>query len=217
MNKTSTNASEANLVTLLGADDESTRLKAALAAGSNADPGLVDTLVARCAIEPDFYVRDMLTWALTRFSPDVTVPRLLVELLSERVQARSQALHTLSKIRDARAWPAITRSLLRDSDDNVAQSAWRAAVVLVPDDQKGGLAVELAAQLGRGDRGTQLSLSRALSSLGEAVIEPVLQRARASDDLGVRAHADATERLLRDPNAGFQHAINQVKRILAPN
>jgi len=217
MNKTSTNASEANLVTALGADDESTRLKAALAAGSNADPGLVDTLVARCAIEPDFYVRDMLTWALTRFSPDVTVPRLLVELLSERVQARSQALHTLSKIRDARAWPAITRSLLRDSDDNVAQSAWRAAVVLVPDDQKGGLAVELAAQLGRGDRGTQLSLSRALSSLGEAVIEPVLQRAMASDDLGVRAHADATERLLRDPNAGFQHAINQVKRILAPN
>ena len=217
MNKTSTNASEANLVTLLGADDESTRLRAALAAGSNADPGLVDTLVARCAIEPDFYVRDMLTWALTRFSPDVTVPRLLVELLSERVQARSQALHTLSKIRDARAWPAITRSLLCDSDDNVAQSAWRAAVVLVPDDQKSGLAVELAAQLGRGDRGTQLSLSRALSSLGEAVIEPVLQRARASDDLGVRAHADATERLLRDPNAGFQHAINQVKRILAPN
>ena len=217
MNKTSTNASEANLVTLLGADDESTRLRAALAAGSSADPGLVDTLVARCAIEPDFYVRDMLTWALTRFSPDVTVPRLLVELLSERVQARSQALHTLSKIRDARAWPAITRSLLRDSDDNVAQSAWRAAVVLVPDDQKSGLAVELAAQLGRGDRGTQLSLSRALSSLGEAVIEPVLQRARASDDLGVRAHADATERLLRDPNAGFQHAINQVKRILAPN
>jgi len=173
MNKTSTNASEANLVTALGADDESTRLKAALAAGSNADPGLVDTLVARCAIEPDF--------------------------------------------RDARAWPAITRSLLCDSDDNVAQSAWRAAVVLVPDDQKSGLAVELAAQLGRGDRGTQLSLSRALISLGEAVIEPVLQRARASDDLGVRAHADATERLLRDPNAGFQHAINQVKRILAPN
>jgi hypothetical protein len=106
--------------------------------------------------------------------------------------------------------------LLRDSDDNVAQSAWRAAVVLVPDDEKASLAEELAAQLGRGDRGTQLSLSSALVSLGEVAIEPVLQRARASDDPGVCAHADATERLLRDPNAGFQHAINQVKRILAP-
>jgi hypothetical protein len=28
------------------------------------------------------------------------------------------------------AWPAITRSLLRDSDDEVARSAWRAAVAL---------------------------------------------------------------------------------------
>jgi HEAT repeat protein len=217
MNRASTNAAEANLVTALAADDPSTRLKAALAAGSNADQGLLDTLVGRCAIEPDFFVREMLTWALTRFSPDITVPRLVAELLSERVQARSQALHTLSKIRDARAWPAITRSLLRDADDDVAQSAWRAAVVLVPEDQKSGLAEELAGQFGRGGRGTQLSLSRALISLGEVVIEPVLKRAMASDDSGVRAHADATERLLRDPNAGFQHASNQVKRILAPS
>jgi HEAT repeat protein len=217
MNNVGTNTLEANLVTALAAADESTRLRAALAAGSNAEPGLIDTLVARCAIEPNFYVRDMLTWALTRFPPEVIVPRLLVELSSERVQARSQALHTLSKIKDASAWPAITRSLLRDSDDNVAQSAWRAAVVLVPDNEKASLAEELATQLGRGDRGTQLSLSSALVSLGEVVVEPVLQKARASEDPGVRAHADSTERLLRDPNASFQHAINQVKRILAPN
>lgn len=212
MTKASTNP----LVTALAADDESTRLKAALAAGSNADPGLLDVLVARCAIEPDFFVRDMLTWALTRFPREATVPRLLAELRSERAQARSQALHTLSKIGDTNAWPAITRSLLRDSDDNVAQSAWRAAVVLVPEDQKTDLAEELAAQLGRGDRGTQLSLSSALISLGELLVEPLLRRALASDDPGVRAHADATERLLRDPNAGFQYAIDQVKRILAP-
>jgi hypothetical protein len=96
------------------------------------------------------------------------------------------------------------------------QSAWRAAVVLVPNDEKTSLAEELAAQLGRGDRGTQLSLSSALVSLGEVVVEPVLQSATASNDPGVRARADATERLLRDPNAGFQHAINHVKRILAP-
>jgi HEAT repeat protein len=212
MTKASTNP----LVTALAADDESTRLKAALAAGSNADPGLLDVLVARCAIEPDFFVRDMLTWALTRFPREATVPRLLAELRSERAQARSQALHTLSKIGDTSAWPAITRSLLRDSDDNIAQSAWRAAVVLVPEDQKTDLAEELAAQLGRGDRGTQLSLSSALISLGELLVEPLLRRALASDDPGVRAHADATERLLRDPNAGFKYAINQVKRILAP-
>ena len=208
---------KAHLVTALAADDESTRLKAALAAGSNAELDLLDTLVASCAVEPDFFVRDMLTWALTRLPREITVPRLLTELRSQRAQARSQALHTLSKIGDASAWPAITQSLLRDSYDSVAQSAWRAAVVLVPEDQKAGLAEELARQLGRGDRGTQISLARALIALGEAVIEPVLHRAMSSDDPVVRAHAEATEKLLRDPNAGFQHALNQVKRILAPD
>lgn len=207
---------ETNLVAALAAGDESTRLRAVLAAGSNPEPGLVNTLVARCAIEPNFYVRDMLTWALTRFPPEIVVPRLLADLRSERVQARSQALHTLSKIGDASAWPAITRSLLRDPDDDVAQSAWRAAVVLVPEDHRTELAEELAAQFGRGGRATQLSLSNALVSLGAGVVEPVLERAMASDDPDVRAHAGATERLLRDPDAGFQHAVNQVKRILGP-
>jgi HEAT repeat protein len=216
MNDASRNLQAADVIAGLAAEKASTRLKAALAAGSNAEPGLVDTLVARCAIEPDFFVRETLTWALTRLPRELTLPPLLAELRSELAQARSQALHTLSKIRDGSAWPAITQSLLRDSDDSVATSAWRAAVALVPESEKGGLAEELAAQLGRGDRSTQLSLSNALLSLGELVVEPVLRRAMASDDAAVRTHAEATERLLRDPNAGFQHAVNQVKRILAP-
>lgn len=98
---------ETRLTADLAVGDGSTRLKAALAIGANPKPGLVDTLVARCAIEPDFYVRDMLTWALTRFPSKITVPKLLAELGSERAQARSQALHTLSKIKDAGTWPAI--------------------------------------------------------------------------------------------------------------
>src|SRR5579863_10238180 len=145
-----------HLIAALAAGDASTRLKAALTIGSNPEPDLVDTLIARCAIEPDFYVRDMLTWALTRLPSEITVPRLLAELSSDRAQARSQALHTLSKIKDSGAWPAITRSLLRDPDDEVARSAWRAAVVLVPAGQEKHLAEELAAQFGRGDREVQL-------------------------------------------------------------
>jgi HEAT repeat protein len=202
-----------HLIAALATGDKLTRLKAALAIGSNPEPDLVDTLVARCAIELDFYVRDMLTWALTRLPSEITVPRLVVELGSERAQARSQALHTLSKIKDSSAWPAITRSLLRDPDDEVARSAWRAAVVLVPKGQEKSLAEELAAQLGRGDRQVQLSLSRALVALGEEVVGPALRRAMASGDRGVHAHASATERLLRDPNAGSENAVNEAKRI----
>jgi HEAT repeat protein len=204
---------ETQLIAALAAADESTRLKAALAIGSNPEPGFVDALVARCAIEPDFYVRDMLTWALTRLPSEITVPRLLSELASERAQARSQALHTLSKIKDSGAWPAITRSLLRDSDDEVARSAWRAAVALVPKGQEKNLAEELAAQLGRGDRRVQLSLSRALVALGEEAVVPVLRKAMSSDDPGIRAHASATERLLRDPDTGSKPAVEEAKRI----
>lgn len=202
-----------NLIAALTAENASTRLKAALTIGSHPEPGLVDTLIERCAIEPDFYVRDMLTWALTRFPRELTVPRLVAELHSAHAQARSQALHTLSKIKDAGTWPAISRSLLRDPDDEVARSAWRAAVVLVPDGQKQDLAQELATQLGRGNREVQLSLSRALIALGEEVIEPVLRKAMASATPGVHAHASATERLLHDPNASFELAVNDAKRL----
>ncbi len=200
------------LTSALAADHASTRLRAALAIGTNPEPGLVDILIARCAIESDFFVRDMLTWALTRLPSEITVPRLVAELRSEVAQARSQALHTLSKVKDRTVFPAITSSLLRDSDDDVARSAWRAAVTLVPEEEKGKLAAELAAQLGRGDQDLQRSLSRALIALGAEVVEPVLRSAMVNDAPGVRLHASATERLLRDPDAGAEAAINEAKR-----
>jgi HEAT repeat protein len=192
----------------------SVRLRAALAAGTMPDPRFVDKLVERCATEPEFFVRDMLTWALTRHPVSLTLPALLRELRSERAQARSQALHTLSKIGDRRAWPAITRPLLTDADDDVARSAWRAAVVLVPEDERSALAALLVTQLGRGGRETQLSLSRALVSLGEAMV-PALLTATTAPDPRVRAHALATRRLLRDPDTGFEFAIEEAKRAVA--
>ncbi|GAA0842482.1 HEAT repeat domain-containing protein [Streptosporangium amethystogenes subsp. fukuiense] len=192
----------------------SVRLRAAMAVGTAPDPRFIDKLIERCAIEPEFYVRDMLTWALTRHSASMTVPELLRELHSERAQARSQALHTLSKIGDPQAWPAITQALLSDADDEVARSAWRAAVVLVPEGEEPELAATLSRQLGRGERETRLSLSRALVALGEVIV-PTLRAAMTDPDPRVRAHAIATERLLRDPDAGFEFAIEEAKRAVA--
>ncbi|WP_155368049.1 HEAT repeat domain-containing protein [Catellatospora vulcania] len=194
--------------------DPSVRLRAALAVGTTPDARSVAKLIERCAVEPEFYVREMLTWALTRQPPPVTVPILVDELRSEYAQARSQALHTLSKIGDRRAWPAITRALLTDPDDTVAQSAWRAAVVLVPEGGQSELAAVLATQLGRGGRETQLSLSRALIALGE-VIMPIVHAASTDRDSGVRRHALATRQLWLDPDAGFQLAVEQAKRVAA--
>lgn len=84
----------------------------------------------------------------------------------------------------------------------------------MPDGDKAGLAAELATQFGRGDRTLQLSLSRALVALGP-LIEPVLEAAVTSTDPAVRTHAVATERLLRDPDTGFDQAVDEAKRIVA--
>ncbi|MEU3660313.1 HEAT repeat domain-containing protein [Streptomyces sp. NPDC032940] len=197
------------------ADDRSpVRLRAALAAGTTPGPHFVGTLVERCAVEPEFFVRDMLTWALTRHPVSLTLPRLLGEIRSARAQARSQALHTLSKIGDPRAWPAITPALLCDADDEVARSAWRTAVVLVPESEEPALAAVLVTQLGRGGRETQLSLSRALVALGEVTV-PALLAAETDPEPSVRAHVLATRRLLRDPDASFGFLIEEAKRIVA--
>jgi hypothetical protein len=70
----------------------------------------------------------VLTWALTRLPSDITVPRLPEEVRSDVAQARGQALHTLSKIKDRRAFEAITPSVLRDRDVQLSLS--RALVAL---------------------------------------------------------------------------------------
>lgn len=202
--------------TLQGLEDSrsSVRLRAALVIGSTPDPHFVDKLIERCGVEPDFFVRDMLTWALTRHPVSTTLPRLVRELRSEHAQARSQALHTLSKIGDRRAWPALTRALLSDADHEVARAAWRAAVLLVPEGEESALAVVLATQLGRGSRETQLSLSRALVALGEVIV-PSLHGETTASDPRVRVHALATQRLLRDPDTGFEFALEEAKRVVA--
>ncbi|MGP3776292.1 HEAT repeat domain-containing protein [Streptomyces sp. SDT5-1] len=195
--------------------DASVRLRAALAVGSAPRPAYVKTLVERCAVEPEFFVRDMLTWALTRHPVDLTLPAVVREVTAGKAQARSQALHTLSKLGEPAAWPVITRELLTDPDDEVARCAWRAAVVLVPDEsERAALADVLATQLGRGGRETQLSLSRALLDLGDTAV-PAVDRATRAADPDVRAHALATGRVLRDPDTRIGFAIEDAKRVVA--
>ncbi|MEU1463167.1 HEAT repeat domain-containing protein [Streptomyces sp. NPDC005727] len=214
INPTNGTPRSARAADALSAEDASVRLQAALAAGTNPDTGLLETLVERCAVEPDFFVRDMLSWALTRLPPEITLPRIRRELASGRPQARGQALHTLSKIGDRSAWAWITRGMLRDADDEVARTAWRVAVVLVAEDDKEDLAGELATQLGRGDREVRLSLSRTLVDLGD-VTAPALEKAAADPDPVVATHARATELLRRDPETGFDAAVEEAKRVVA--
>ena len=163
----------ATLKAHLDSPDKSVRLKAALAAGTYPKAEYIDDLVSQCAIEPDFFVRDTLTWALMRNEIPSVVSRLKPELNSENPQARSQALHTLTKIGEEKHYSLITQEHLFDADDKVAATAWRAASVLAPDNEKPQLVELLLTQLGRGSSDLQFDLTRFLCNLGECIVAPL--------------------------------------------
>lgn len=148
----------------------STRLRRALAMGTNPQSGDLPMRIEQLGSEPDFFVRDMLTWALTRHPQDIIYP-LLVRAL-ENPRARAQALHTLSKLGHPDTWAVITPALLHDDDVAVRTTAWRVAVASVPEAEIDALLTELIGELGRGEVETQRSLSRAdLTSFGPLVCD----------------------------------------------
>lgn len=190
------------------------RLRAAMDAGTAPQPAFIPLLLAQCRIEPDFYVRETLTWALVRHDHDDVLPLVLAELDSPIPQARSQALHTLSKVGDVRAWPAITLEHVADADDEIARTAWRAAAALAPLDARAELAHTLATQFARGDRDVRRSLSRALLELG-AEAAPAVYTASQSTNSDISAHALATQHLLENPHDSFDAAEAEAAHIIA--
>jgi HEAT repeat protein len=181
----------ATLQELLNSPNQSVRLKAALAAGTYPNPDHIEILISQCANESDFFVRDTLSWALMRHDQKSVVEQLKIELKSQNPQARSQALHTLSKIGDKDNYELITRDLLLDPDDFVASTAWRSASVLVSDNDKQALVELLISQLGRGDSDTQFGLTRFLCAIGQAIVAPLMHAAQSLDEI-VRTHAEFT-------------------------
>ena len=181
----------ADLKTHLESSDQSVRLKAALAAGTFPKPEYIDVLVEQCAHETDFFVRDTLTWALMRNDVPKVIERLKPELDSENAQAKSQALHTLSKIGDHKYYSLITPEHHFDSNDKVATTAWRSASVLVPEGEKANLIRILLTQLGRGNSDVQFDLTRFLCALGDSIVEPLTEMAN-SDNESTATHARFT-------------------------
>lgn len=181
----------ATLQAMLTSPNQSVRLNAALAAGTYPEIGFVEILISQCAHEPDFFVRDTLSWALMRQDREAVMARLIPELQSPVAQARSQAIHTLSKIGDKKNYSLITDQHLFDEEDSVASTAWRTASALVPEDEKSNLVSKLITQLGRGDSDTQFALTRFLCAIGNQIIEP-LKSAALSEDETVRTQAEFT-------------------------
>ncbi len=193
----------ATLQALLSSPDQSVRLKAALAAGTYPNPDFIEILLSQCSHEPDFFVRDTLSWALMRHDQGVVVERLKTELISPIAQARSQALHTLSKIGDKKNYSLITEQHLLDIEDSVASTAWRAASVLVPEEEKSALVAILVTQLGRGDSDTQFGLTRFLCAIGEAIVGPLTEAAKSPDE-EIRVQAEFTLMRFKEMQLEFE-------------
>ena len=200
------NSNELGLVlsNLFASSDQSVRLHAALMAGTYPKFEFIETLISQCAIEPDFFVRDTLSWALMRQERERVVELLTPQLHSSINQARSQALHTLSKIGDKANYQLITNDLLFDEDDFVASTAWRSASVLVPEEKKSELANLLISQLGRGNSDIQFALTRFLCAIGDQIIPP-LKQAALSDSEEIRTHAEFTLIRYREMKLEWAH------------
>lgn len=175
-------------------DDPSVRQRAALHLGTYADDSIAHELVDLLTCEPDFYVRETLTWAVVTRS-SVTFP-LLIEALQTGGPARVQVLHALSKIRDPAAVADIL-PLASDPDDAVAAKAWWA---LGRTGTPGAISA-LLDHLGDEDDFRRRELTRALEQAGEDAVEGVAQRLRHDPDGSVRRHAAEVLVGLGDPAA----------------
>jgi HEAT repeat protein len=200
----------ATLESMLSSPDQSVRLKGALAAGTYPQLAFVELLISQCRHEPDFFVRDTLSWALMRQDRDAVMEKLVPELTSPVAQARSQAVHTLSKIGDKKNYSLISKELLLDQEDSVASTAWRAASVLVPEGEKNALVAVLITQLGRGDSDTQFALTRFLCAIGDAILEPLKEAANSEDEV-IRVQAEFTLMRYQEMKLEFQAKVKDDK------
>jgi HEAT repeat protein len=159
--------------------DKNVRIEAALEIGKLADSRALPLLLERLGTEPDFFVRENVTWAVVRIGADAVVP--LIDLLhGTDVAARFNAAHTLSKLADARAVPALLATL-DDPDEKLVQKAVYALGAI------GDVSAlpALLERVGSGSRELRSSVNEALEVFGELAI-PYLVAAMATREASVR-------------------------------
>jgi HEAT repeat protein len=156
------------LIEQLHHPDRNVRSHAALTLGKQQDSTAMTALLETLPTEPDFFVREDITWALIRLGDQILEP-LLIMLRSEDPEARHLAAHTLGKLGDRRA----TNALIQSLEDEHPKVVMKAAFTLGQfRDQKAIPA--LIGLLGHPDREVQTSVNRALEDFAPASIQPLI-------------------------------------------
>lgn len=178
-------------------EDSSVRQRAALYLGIHADDAVARELVSLLISEPDFYVRETLTWAVVTRA-DATYP-LLVDALQDTGPERVQVLHALSKIRRPEAVAQIL-PLVDDPDDPdehvAAKARWALGRTATP-----GAVSALIDHLGEQDDFSRRELTRALEQAGAAAVAGLAARLVEATEPSVRSHAAEVLVGIGDPGA----------------
>lgn len=166
--------------------DKNMRQRAAVALGTLADEAAGPALVARLRDEPDFFVRDTVTWAVTRLGG---ATRELVEALAESDDpaTAAQALHVLGKI----ASPLSIPTLGRHTGDRDAGVAAKARTAIARIGGPAGIPL-LTRHLGQGGQSEQNQLTTDLATAGgdsRPIVVELVARRLSDADPQVRRHA----------------------------
>lgn len=175
--------SAAELLEKLSDPDRSVRNTAALAIGSQAETGCAGALVDALWAEQDFFVRETMTWAVTRLE-EATRPAVLSAVGADRPrEVRVQALHTVSKFANPETVDVVL-PYVTDPDGAVARKArWALGRIKEP-----RAVPHLLALLGEQDIEERNALTDDVAAFGSAAV-PSLIAALGADDHAVRQHA----------------------------
>lgn len=160
-----TSEAETTLPTVLAAlvhPDKDVRQQAAVGLGQRADPRLAPAIAQLLWRESDFFVRETLTWVLTR-TPATATEAATAALADPDASVRLQALHVLSKIADPDS-AAVVAALLEDQDLGVVDKA-RWALARIGDPSVIPLLVD---RLGQRDLAGRDAMTTTLAQFGVA-------------------------------------------------
>jgi HEAT repeat protein len=144
------------------------RLEAALELGKLADVHALPALLDRVGTEPDFFVRENVTWALVRMGDAAVLP-LIAILERGDTTSRFHAAHTLSKLADVRAVPALLVALDASDSELVQKSVY--ALGALRDERA---LPALLARIGETSGAFRSTLHDAVSAFGVHVVPALL-------------------------------------------
>lgn len=162
--------------------DKDVRQQTALGLGQRPRPELAADIARALWREPDFFVRETLTWVLIQ-TPALAIDAAQRILRDADSDTRLQALHVLSKVADPATVDTVTH-YIDDSEPAVADKA-RYALARIGDPR---VIPQLVDRLGDADLATRDAMTKTLIEFGEAAV-PALVRVLDAPEPTARAHA----------------------------